>query len=260
METMGKITTLKVLKVFLVIQSLLIALVSFGAARPENKSRKLASNFACVQRIYSVLDRWEAPEGWEVKAEGSIFEIESKTNSKDVILYLRHSADFSEITRSTPSEKRTLKFEAPSCNLRLSIAANSYKRNRAVFTDHELAALLDRSQENGAKGLIYVWSPNMILSVRGVAEAANLAKNMKLGFVPLLDPYADGRAAEQAVQMQGLPREFLVRLESSELMSQDALTHYPALYLFSNGALLNTTRLGYDASKRLRTYIEDNLK
>jgi hypothetical protein len=96
--------------------------------------------------------------------------------------------------------------------------------------------------------------------VRGVVEAAELAKNRNLGFVALLDPYADTSTSEQVAQAHRFPREFLTRLESSELIGQDALTHFPALFIYSNGALLNTTRLGYDEKERLRTYIEDKLK
>lgn len=131
---------------FLVGQLTLIATVTFGADKPEFKSRKIASGPACVQRIYPVLDRWEVPERWVIKEAGPIFELESKTNSKNIILNLRHSSDFSELTRTSPHGKRTLRFEAPKCGLKFKLTTtHPYKVKNLVFTDHELSALLGSS-------------------------------------------------------------------------------------------------------------------
>jgi hypothetical protein len=105
----------------------------------------------------------------------------------------------------------------------------------AGFSDGDLATLL-----KGNKGLIYVWSPRMPLSVRGVKDFAKAAASFGLPVTFLLDPFTSARD-EEIAKREGFPVQ---RLRSFDLMYRGALLHFPGFFYYSQGRVHGAPVLG----------------
>lgn len=137
----------------------------------------------------------------------------------------------------------------------LGAAAKSSKD----FTDQDLDHLLKASLSKKTQGMIYVWSPHMPLSIRGVKEAENIAKTKKLKLIILLDPYSNLNAAQQISKKEKFPPSYLVRLESRKLLRKEMTVHFPSLIVFNKGGLAGEMRGGYDNPQRLADYLDKEL-
>jgi hypothetical protein len=127
------------------------------------------------------------------------------------------------------------------------------------FTDKDLDQILKTSLSKKTQGLIYVWSPHMPLSIRGVREAERIAKEKKLKLIILLDPYSNLSAAQQISRKEKFPETYLARLESRKLLRKEMTVHFPSLIVFNKGGLAGEMRGGYDNPQRLADYLDKEL-
>ena len=114
-----------------------------------------------------------------------------------------------------------------------------------AFTDRDLAALLERR----TRGVLYLWSPHMPLSVDGYAELRRAAEARRLEVVALLDPQSDRRFAAAAVAEGRLPVAALDVADSVELQFRELPLHAPAIVVFSGGRLQATVLRGYRSAE-----------
>lgn len=89
------------------------------------------------------------------------------------------------------------------------------------FDDKKLAQLIVDSPQGA---LIYVWSPRMVYSVQNMEAASRTAENSGLKFVALHDP----RVPASEMPSLSIPSEVLC---SQQLMSSDALRHFPSAFV-----------------------------
>ena len=104
---------------------------------------------------------------------------------------------------------------------------------KSSFTDADLQKL----QKEQASALIYVWSPQMPLSLRGYAEAKKVAEKHRLRFLPVLDPSASAEESGQEARRLRMPASALKRVNSIELAERGVTLHYPATVVFHRGKL-----------------------
>lgn len=123
------------------------------------------------------------------------------------------------------------------------------------FTDRDLEKILNSSLKSKSQGLIYVWSPHMPLSVRGVKEVEKLAKEKKWALTILRDPYANKVVADKVASREKFPKNYLRRMESRTLLQREMSLHYPSLIAFRSGHLSPGVRGGYDDPKRLERFL-----
>jgi hypothetical protein len=106
------------------------------------------------------------------------------------------------------------------------------------FNDQRLEKHLKRHPQ----GMIYIWSPYMPLSVKGLAEAKAVAKKNNLSFLSLLDPYAH--------------RPKLNVLASEKIINLQVLNHFPSVVFHKNGRLLKNVLQGYEVPEGLEIYTQ----
>lgn len=128
--------------------------------------------------------------------------------------------------------------------------------HNSVFSDDDLEDLL-RSRRAG--GLIYVWSPHMPYSVKGLRDMAVLGARVGMPVTPLLDPYAETTLSVRVVQEAELPREALRSLASPTLFARGATLHFPTLLVFAHGRLAEQMLPGYTSPAVYETFIEEQL-
>lgn len=112
------------------------------------------------------------------------------------------------------------------------------------WTDADLAQLANQKQSV----LIYLWSPGMPLSVRGLEEIFDVARDAGLTVLPLAAPYENPQ--ELWDELGGDPK--LCRtVDSSALNTLGALNHYPTIVIMREGELLKTKIQGYEQPRSL---------
>lgn len=105
---------------------------------------------------------------------------------------------------------------------------------------------LNKFMQDNQKGIIYVWSPYMPLSVLGRQEIIQIAKDLNLPVLLTIDPSARGIQTEDQ------------KLESRILMRSGVLDHFPATLLFENGKLRDDVLIhGYENQIPLTKLIQD---
>jgi hypothetical protein len=127
---------------------------------------------------------------------------------------------------------------------------------KADFQDNDLEKLLKISKKTQQKGLIYVWSPHMPLSLRGVHEAQKVTTTKKIALTVLLDPYADLVTASKVASRESFPKSYLRRIESRILLEKNMTLHFPSAIPYRDGTLARDMRGGYDNPQRLADYLE----
>lgn len=109
----------------------------------------------------------------------------------------------------------------------------------APFTDVELAQTL----QSHDRGMIYVWSPLMPLSIQGLEEARRVATEMGLGFTAVVD----AQSASLVPQADSL--------ESNRLLELGVLNHFPTVAVYEAGALSRHLIPGYEVPAGLKVYV-----
>lgn len=180
------------------------------------------SNISCLDQVVRVVEAAGESAEW-LRFPGGVA---SRLGTGSVAVY--PDGPKTQLVLVTEKTTTGLAFEAPACGSQLLFS----RPTTASFRDIDLAELLTKN----AKGLIYVWSPQMELSVREVSEL----KDYKLDF-PVsvaMDPEGDALAAEKIKKDKRLPDEYLRRVNSSVLFAADVALHYPAVIFYKNGKIL----------------------
>ena len=82
-----------------------------------------------------------------------------------------------------------------------------------LSTDRDLSRLVNKNSQ----GLIYVWSPGMPLSVRGISEIRRVANDLNLPLKIVVDPIIESERIEKEVKDSRLDLSTTDRVESFEL-------------------------------------------
>lgn len=125
------------------------------------------------------------------------------------------------------------------------------------FTDKDLEKLL----EDKKNGLIYVWSPHMTLSVRGISEIAMAAQDLGLPVDLVMDAMADDGLAHETLKKNRVPASdgALKRLRSRALIGMNANLHYPTLILYKDKKVCGTLQRGHRSREIWRQIAESIL-
>jgi hypothetical protein len=110
-----------------------------------------------------------------------------------------------------------------------------------AFSDADLTAVL----ASGARGVLYLWSPHMPLSVQGHAAVATAAQARGLTVEALLDPAADRAFAATEAADRGLPASALRVADAVELQFRELSLHAPSAAVFAGGRLVGPVLRGY---------------
>jgi hypothetical protein len=110
-----------------------------------------------------------------------------------------------------------------------------------AFSDADLTAVL----ASGTRGVLYLWSPHMPLSVDGHAALATAARARGLTVEALLDPAADRAFAATEAADRGLPASALRVADAVELQFRELSLHAPSAAVFAGGRLVGPVLRGY---------------
>jgi hypothetical protein len=241
------------------ILAILVAVPSWAADNDSDQELPIETqlkNAHCGEQILASLGEWESRREWVQAAPTMDGARVFRTPTQKVGTWL-------EVTVFPDGRINTAKMSAEmyarvdwfadDCAPKIAVSTNKYdkKRMAKAFTDAELAKEI---QENKS-GLIYAWSPHMPLSIQGYELARKAAEKAKVRFIPVLDPYAEGRkVASDGGGKKGKA------IESLDLLLRGMTIHFPSALVFHNGRITSRLLPGLAAGEGYDQFIKENTR
>jgi hypothetical protein len=217
----------------------------------------LLAGARCQATIRGVLEDWDGQFG------AAIAEPAMPTGLRSVRLPTSAMGIWLRVTEARPGEQFVERITATRLE-RLHFGEGCGASESAValppvavkaFSDSDLITRVARTD----RGVVLLWSPHMPLSVDQHAVLAEVARDLGLVVVPLLDPAADRDYADRVARERGLGAESTRPLGGVELAFRGMTTHTPSLQLFAGGQLVGPVLFGYRNAAALRLALENAL-
>lgn len=223
---------------------------------PTLKASRTLASLTCEAEVLNTLGSLEAPLEWiEVTPAGADLQIyRSETTTRNVRLEIGQSKDKVRLKRIDLRTEVHYDYDATqNCVPVLSVHAlkESTSLKGKLFTDFEMQKVIDQSRAETKAHLIYMWSPRMSLSLRGLKEIAGLSKKHGLALTVVADPMADADELKQVVMKNRWPDAYTAKMDSFILRQKLATIHFPSLLIVKEGEFAMPVRPGYDAPERL---------
>ena len=120
------------------------------------------------------------------------------------------------------------------------------------FDDDDLRRLVAAND----RGVIYLWSPHMPLSVDGFRSVRAAAEARGLVVQVVLDPAADRAFAAASLTAAGLPLSALRMADSVELLFHDVTLHAPSIQVYGGGAMRGSAFPGYHSAEEYGAFLD----
>jgi|GEM_PF-1863571 len=150
-----------------------------------------------------------------------------------------------ELRRVSAARTEVASFDPASC------VASRRTHVRRFRTDSLQNALTDTRLDSllrvNPRGMIYVWSPRMPLSVSGLEQARRAARDLGIAFIAVV-----AEATDADLRTVAVGAEFTMRMESLELVYHNATIHYPSALFYDAGRIVDGVFPGY---KNVETYV-----
>jgi hypothetical protein len=142
-----------------------------------------------------------------------------------------------ELRRVSAGETHVARAGGASCDVRVARVTRSFVSTEHSFTDETLRALV----RDHAAGAIYVWSPGMPLSIRGLDEARAAAESLGIAFTAVVADAAPDQRSQDPT------------LASLELVYRNANIHYPSITFYRRGKVLGAAIPGFKSRETYAT-------
>ena len=170
--------------------------------------------------------------------------------------------------QANEGELRT--FAKDQCALRpekIAGAVRPPQPGRRYFTDADLAKLLESTKP----GILYIWSPGMVYSMRHYQVFKETAKKLGIGFQALMEPSRDRASARQLADFHKMPAIEAAdgqerrlasdedpRVASVELLMRN-VSHYPMTLVYGQGVINERPITGVLSAKDLEREVSERL-
>lgn len=185
----------------------------------------------CWPRAERVLKQWNCGFDWKNRFSGSLkkFAISASTSRPGVWVDLSMVESKLLVRRISDNLIVSLSFVGKDCARTLASTVIQAQPETG-FSNHKLRQVLQTSAQSKSRGIIYVWSPKMPLSERGLAEVKAWTKSKGITLVEVGE-----------LESKNQPNS----LTSSDLVRRGLALHYPSMIFFSHGRLVGQSIPGY---------------
>jgi hypothetical protein len=229
------------------------ALGSAAALLAEPVTATRQSLAGCREAVTRQLREWQAAEPSRPQPPGADGAVVRHWPTAIPGTWIVESAGASSarLTRVSPFEITEMTWATIGC------AAARHVRPRPVpagdrFTDADLTSLL----ATHPRGVVYVWSPHMPLSLDAVAGLRRAAEARDARVTLVLAPDADPRFAREAAAARGWPADALRVADAVELVFRDVLVHAPAVIGYAGGRLRGSAWPGAHTGEEYAAYLD----
>lgn len=205
----------------------------------------------CAVVAQAIENEWQATGQWRALAPYPVAREATPTARVGVWVERSHPDNgVTEYRHVSASETTVATLDADGCLQAVAEHRRTFNDDalRNAFTDTTLDSLL----QVHTRGMVYVWSPRMPLSISGLAEARAAAGRLGIAFTAVLaenDP--------DAATTPGATPDDQRRLESVELVYRNSTIHYPSALFYADGRIIDGVYPGY---KNRDTYAQYALR
>lgn len=209
------------------IMLLQIILLSLSA----NAKNPTISN--CKEPIRVLLNEWEKKGSWEEKGNGLYI---VATDEFGKWIWYKDEGDSITLTKASQSEQLRVNFTKLNCEKTLMVIGTPNETN--INNDQHLKQKIALKN-----GLIYIWSPQMPLSYKGIFSIEAAAKKNKLELIVYMDPSA------KVPRNHKYNTKYLRRIHSFDLKMRDAYMHMPSLFAYKKGQIMTEVKYGFETQE-----------
>lgn len=205
------------------------------------------ASMRCADAANAISAAWGVHGEWRALAPYPAPREASPTATVGVWVERTHLDDGrTELRRVSASQTDVVTLDAASCvaSRRTHLRSFPALSRQNALTDSRLDTLVRANQ----RGMIYVWSPRMPLSVGGIEQARRAALELGIAFTAVV---AETNEAELSTLQ--VDASFTTRMESLELVYRNATIHYPTALFYSAGRIIDGAFPGY---KNVATYVK----
>ena len=185
---------------------------------------------SCQKPIRVLLNEWAKKGSWEEKTNDLYI---VKTEDFGKWIWYKDEGDSITLTKASQTEQLRVNFTKSTCEKKLMVIA--IPKENSPNNDESL-----KKKIANKNGLLYIWSPHMPLSYRGINSIIAAAKKKNLDVTIYMDP-----AAKLAPNHQ-FNKTYLNRIESFDLKMRNAYLHLPALLSYKNGQIMDPVKYGFE--------------
>jgi hypothetical protein len=139
---------------------------------------------------------------------------------------------------------------------RVTVKTAAERQGKPTFTDKDLFDTMKSSKW----GVIYVWSPNMPLSIVAMKELKDAMASRSGGKLTiLLDGKTSIKAAEELVASGEVQASEIKQVSSPELFARNMTLHYPVAFIYKNGQLSSRKYIGHKRSEIFGKWIDTSI-
>lgn len=205
-------------------------------------------NIACKSKVLELAREWKSLDQWSTQYQGGLENqfLASPTPVVGEWVLVREIPNGSVVAKVGQSGRIEASFEGKTCSKEVKTYPHPAPQQNMV-TDKEIGSFVNEKKT----GAIYVWSPRMTLSQKGIPEIRKAAASMKLPLLVLLDK--DVPPAELKKLQKQLGPIATKQVDSLDLRMRDIGQHFPALIVFKDSKILPEVKYGFEKSDRFQS-------
>lgn len=211
--------------------------------------------WSCKTNVQKLTKDWKSSSEWEKFPLSGMNEhfYGSPTKKVGEWILIRKKPDGIGVAKADQRGRLEVSFDAKTCKQTTRPYTNA-SPSPDFYADDKLAHFI----ESNKKGVIYVWSPRMGLSEKGIAEIKLATKNKKLPLLILLDKDVP---KDEVLKLKGKygPAE-VNQADSFELKMRGASQHFPAVLVFKNKMITTKVKYGYEKASGYESDLRRMLK
>ncbi len=231
----------------------LVPAVAFAAkiAMPQGPTNILCPSASIAElETFGTTGEWvrhidPEPGGWAFRSPTKTFGqwIELRISPKGL----------TEILVTRAGDSKVLRLDRSCVKKSAAVDLFPVRHSEHDFTDKDLEKLIGSKRS----GLIYVWHPGMIYSVKHFGQFRDLCKKLGLDFIPVANFNGDYASLEETSKKFNLPAS--PKLMASVELFMRGIQHHPTSYVFADGKLSLSPILGVKQNPELTRVIAESL-
>lgn len=214
----------------------------------------LFDTFACKKQLDSLSQEWKTSGNWEQQYLDGLDNTfySSPTDKIGEWIVTKQIVDGSAISKISQSGRIEVSFKGKDC-VKEEKAYPHPAPPAHLKTDKDIAEFVTKNKE----GVIYIWSPRMVLSQKGIPEIKKAAANLKVPVLVLLDKEVSKK--ELTKLKKSLGAVDTAQVDSFEFRMRNVGQHFPAILVFKDSKFLSGVKYGHEKSDRYQSDLANML-
>lgn len=230
-------------------------LILFVALVTSNSFAQTIDKLPCYSQFKPLLDEWKVTNEWSKEFGQGLASsmLATPTTTFGEWVLAQKIDQGTALARADERGRLEVVFKGAKCEKTVKPYVND-KIPAQYFTDTDLKSFIGKQKS----GVIYVWSPRMGLSEKGLKAIQTAAKELKLPLLMLMDK--DVSEKERAALAKKIGKIETRQVDSFDFKMRNVSMHFPAVLVFKEGKILSGVKYGYENVEGYRRDLRSKLR